>query len=65
MIYTSSQKPRPNFFIIGAMKSGTTSLHSYLNDHPDIFMCHPKEPSYFVERSQHAQLYLLHATIVG
>lgn len=31
------------------MKSGTTSLHSYLAQHPDIFMCEPKEPWYFVK----------------
>jgi hypothetical protein len=43
---------RPNLFIIGAMKSGTTSLHSYLNTHPSIFMCEPKEPCYFVHPSQ-------------
>lgn len=40
---------RANLFIIGAMKSGTTSLHNYLNEHPQIFMCEPKEPGYFVE----------------
>jgi hypothetical protein len=39
---------RPNLFVIGAMKSGTTTLHSYLQTHPDIFMCEPKEPFYFV-----------------
>lgn len=38
-----------NLFIVGAMKSGTTSLHNYLNLHPQIFMCEPKEPGYFVE----------------
>lgn len=38
-----------NLFVIGAMKSGTTSLHNYLNLHPQIFMCEPKEPGYFVE----------------
>jgi hypothetical protein len=43
---------RPNLFIIGAMKSGTTSLHGYLNTHPSIFMCEPKEPCYFVHPSQ-------------
>ncbi len=43
---------KPNLFIIGAMKSGTSSLHTYLNDHPDIFMCPRKEPSYFVEPKQ-------------
>ncbi|MFQ5535033.1 MAG: sulfotransferase [Sphingomonadales bacterium] len=44
--------PRPNLFIIGAMKSGTSSLHSYLGAHPSIFMSFPKEPSYFVARAQ-------------
>ena len=44
--------PRPNLFIIGAMKSATTSLHSYLSSHPEIFMSDPKEPSYFAEESQ-------------
>jgi len=40
--------PRPNLFIIGAMKSGTTSLHASLGSHPDVFMCEPKEPGFFV-----------------
>ena len=39
---------RPNLFIIGAAKSGTTSLHHYLAAHPDIFLSEPKEPGYFV-----------------
>ena len=38
---------RPDTFIIGAPKSGTTSLHKYLALHPDIFMSQPKEPGYF------------------
>lgn len=38
---------RPNFFIIGAAKSGTTSLYEYLNQHPDIFFSPIKEPNYF------------------
>ena len=37
----------PNLFIIGAPKSGTTSLYQYLKSHPNIFMCTPKEPHYF------------------
>jgi len=37
----------PNLFIIGAMKSGTTSLHEYLNEHPEVFMSEVKEPGYF------------------
>jgi len=28
----------PNFLIVGAAKCGTSSLHSYLNQHSDIFM---------------------------
>lgn len=37
----------PNFLIIGAAKAGTTSLYSYLNQHPQIFMCPEKEPRFF------------------
>lgn len=37
----------PNFFIIGAAKSGTTSLWSYLRQHPQIYMPEIKEPSFF------------------
>ena len=37
----------PNFFIIGAPKSGTTALAGYLDDHPEIFFCKPKEPCFF------------------
>jgi hypothetical protein len=42
-------KPRPNLFLIGAMKSGTTSLHAYLGSHPQIFMCPQKEPEFFAK----------------
>lgn len=38
---------RPTFFIVGAPKSGTTALDSYLADHPSIHMARPKEPHYF------------------
>jgi len=38
---------RPNFFIVGAPKSGTTAMHSYLVRHPQIFMSAHKEPHYF------------------
>lgn len=37
----------PGFFIIGAPKSGTTALASYLAAHPDIMMAVPKEPHFF------------------
>jgi len=38
----------PNFFVIGANKAGTTSLHRYLSEHPDVFMSAVKEPHWFV-----------------
>ncbi len=38
----------PNFFIVGAQKAGTTSLHAMLAAHPDVFMTTPKEPGYFI-----------------
>jgi len=41
---------KPNLFIVGAAKSGTTSLHNYLNQHPDIFMCNPKEPHFLINK---------------
>jgi len=34
------------------MKSGTTLLWKLLGSHPSVYMCTPKEPSYFVEPSQ-------------
>jgi len=37
---------KPNFFIIGAPKCGTTAMHFYLNAHPEIFMSR-KELHYF------------------
>jgi hypothetical protein len=38
---------RPTFLIIGAMKGGTTSLHSYLDEHPEIQMTAVKETNFF------------------
>jgi hypothetical protein len=37
----------PNFLIIGAIKSGTTSLYYYLKQHPQIYMSPVKEPAFF------------------
>lgn len=38
---------KPNFFIVGAPKCGTTSLASWLSGHPNIFMSPTKEPHFF------------------
>ncbi|MBT8207819.1 MAG: hypothetical protein HKN07_10165 [Acidimicrobiia bacterium] len=37
----------PNFVIIGAMRSGTSSLAGYLASHPDLFMAPRKELHFF------------------
>lgn len=37
----------PNFFIIGAARSGTSSLYEYMRQHPQIFFPELKEPMYF------------------
>lgn len=37
----------PNLIVIGAMKCGTTSLHEYLDRHPEIGMSDPKEVNFF------------------
>jgi hypothetical protein len=37
----------PNVIVIGAMKCGTTSLHNYLNAHPQIAMSEGKELNFF------------------
>lgn len=39
----------PTFIVIGAMKCGTSSLHAYLGDHPQVFTSNPKELDFFVE----------------
>ena len=38
---------KPNFIIIGAMKAATTSLYTYLKQHPDVFMTSIKERMFF------------------
>jgi hypothetical protein len=42
----------PNFLIIGAMKSGTTALYYYLEQHPEIYMSPVKEPNFFSSQGQ-------------
>jgi len=40
---------KPNFFIVGAAKCGTTALYVYLKAHPRVFLSPVKEPRYFAE----------------
>ncbi len=39
----------PDFVVIGAAKSGTTTLYAYLRQHPEIYMPEIKEPCFFDE----------------
>ncbi len=42
----------PNFFIIGAAKSGTTTLHDLLRQHQEVYVPGIKEPMFF-NREEH------------
>jgi len=48
---------KPNFLIVGAAKSGTTSLYHYLNQHSQVFMPEFKEPQFFVSKLVHNKVY--------
>ena len=47
----------PNFLIIGAAKSGTSSIYRYLMQHPQVFMSTPKEPAFFGQEGEDALYY--------
>jgi hypothetical protein len=49
---------RPNFFIVGSPRCGTTALYTYLQDHPQVFMSTPKEPWYFSSTAMAEAAYL-------
>jgi len=38
---------RPDFFIIGAPRCGTTAIYDFLRQHPEVYMPQRKEPVYF------------------
>ena len=38
---------KPEFFIIGERKCGTSSLYRYICDHPQVVPCKVKEPQFF------------------
>jgi hypothetical protein len=46
----------PTFLIVGAPKAGTTSLHAYLAEHPEIAMTREKEPMCFEPPDWEARL---------
>src|SRR5271168_5119276 len=46
---------RPDFIVIGAMKSATTTLHEQLARQPGVCMSRPKEPNFFSDDANYAQ----------
>jgi hypothetical protein len=44
---------KPNLFIIGAPKCGTTSMIHYIGQHPEVFVSPVKEPHFFNTDSKH------------
>jgi hypothetical protein len=42
-----AEAPKPNLFIVGAPKCGTTAWATYLGEHPQVFFSDPKEPGHF------------------
>lgn len=49
MLVSRAVSRRPDFFILGAPKCGTTALSEYLREHPRVFVSTPKEPHYFCD----------------
>lgn len=57
---------KTNLFIVGVPKSGSTSLHNYLNKHPAICMSKIKEPNYFTaEEIKKQNLYYKDAPLIN
>lgn len=42
----STWTARPNLFLVGVMKAGTTTIYDALRQHPDVYMTPVKEPNY-------------------
>jgi hypothetical protein len=47
----------PNFLIIGAARSGTTTIYNHLKDHPDVYLPANKrpEPHFFLKNAEYVQ----------
>jgi hypothetical protein len=48
-------RPLPDFIVIGAMKSATTTLHEQFARQPGLFMSRPKEPNFFSDDRNYAR----------
>lgn len=52
---------RPNFFVVGAPRCGTTALYTYLGQHPNIFLPVIKEIHYFASDFPDVQKLAFHS----
>lgn len=52
------QPVKPNLFIVGQPKSGTSALFSFLKGHPDVCVSATKEPQYFCKDINSQYFYL-------
>jgi hypothetical protein len=50
----------PNFFILGAPKSGTTALYHWLGKQPSVHLSTPKEPYYFEDEYEQGPEFYWH-----
>ncbi|MBN1439946.1 MAG: sulfotransferase [Anaerolineales bacterium] len=48
----------PNFLILGAPRSGTTTIYQNLRSHPEVFMGPVKEPMFFILEGEKTPEYL-------
>jgi hypothetical protein len=53
---------RPNFFVVGAPKSGTSALYEFVRQHPDVFVPERKELHYFTR--EHAARSYYHPSVI-
>jgi len=51
----TASRRMPDFIIIGAMKSATSTLHNQLSAQPGVFMSTPKEPNFFSDNEAYRQ----------
>ena len=54
--HTRNARTLPNLLVVGAAKAGTTSMHHYLHQHPEVSMTALKELMFFVDPDCHNRL---------
>jgi hypothetical protein len=52
-----NQTKNPNFFVVGVVKGGTTSLYHALSNHPEVYLSPIKEVNYFSRKDIRPELF--------